>query len=369
MKADTLLDAIGMISDEYVQDAKSVRVVKKSHPWLKWSTMAACACFLIYLGLQSGFVGGFGEECATNDAGNSMNSGSTQNTGSNSNAGGSTDTNNHESASDGGQESFEENQSSYPYNDKLVLDYVGMELEDMETAMGTIIFHEITDIDMYRELNYHVAGAYMYETRDSLYRYVVEAGDTDYFQLIEEKVWSGEDTYETACAIQEDIAVIKDYLLAEESLGNTVYGAVSESAETVVLQTALAEGPNGQVTVLASKDLDALGDEVQAFVTPMREILGTESSSIVSGQEAAVQYFYQQRMFREEAVEECYHFYGYFERDAVQYLYQFTSNWTLPGEAVTVIHNPPHTISEALSQEESREVFAEILAGIVECLE
>ena len=51
MKTDTLLDAIGMIRDEYVQDAKAVRVVKKNHPWLKWSAMAACACVLVYIGL------------------------------------------------------------------------------------------------------------------------------------------------------------------------------------------------------------------------------------------------------------------------------------------------------------------------------
>ncbi len=367
MRPDTLLDAIGMISDEYIQDAKAVHVVKKNHTWLKWGAMAACACFLVYLGIQSGFGGSFSQESATNNAGNSMNAGSAQSTG-NSNTALESDGVASESWQE--PESVEGNQGSYPYNDKVVLDYVGMLLADMETADELIVFNEITDIEMYRELNYHVAGSYLYETRDSLYRYVVAEADTDYFRLtVEDGLWSGGEAYETACTMQEGLDDVAEYLLWEEGLGTNLYGAVSDSMETVVLKTTLAEGPNGQVTVLVSKDLDALGDEVQAFVTPMREILGTEQGSIISGQEAAVQYFYQQRMFKEEAVEECYHYYVYFEKDAVQYLCQFTSNWTLPGEAVTAIHNPPYTLSEALSQEESRELFAEILSGIIKSLE
>ena len=70
-------------------------------------------------------------------------------------------------------------------------------------------------------------------------------------------------------------------------------------------------------------------------------------------------------MLRDETQEECYQYYAYFEKDGVEYLYQYSSNWTIPGEAVTAIHNPPHTISEAISQEESREMFVDILSAIV----
>ena len=371
MKTDTLLDAIGMISDEYVQDAKSVYVVKKSHPWLKWSAMAACACFLVYLGLQSGFGGGFSQDCATNE-GSSMNAGSAQSTGSNSATSGNTSTESNEMASDSWQESADGagNQGSYPYNDKFVLDYVGMELEDMVTEEGAIVFNEITDIEMYRDLNYHPSGAYLYETHAGLYCYLNAQKDTGYFLMtVEDGLRSGNETYEWACAEYDSMENVTEYLLWEEGLGTSLYGAATEEAGAVALQTTPAEGPNGQITLLVSKNLDALGEEVHALVTPMREMLGTEQASTFNGQEMAVQYFYQQRMFREEAVEECYNYYVYFEKDDTQYLYQYSSNWTLPGESVTAIHNPPHTLSEALSQEESRELFADVLAGMLESLE
>lgn len=372
MKADTLLDAIGMISDEYVQDAKSVRVVKRNHPWLKWSAMAACACLLVYLGLQSGFVGGFGGESATNDAG-SMNAGTAQSTNSSNNsASGNTDTESNEMASDSWQESVESdgNQGSYPYNDKLVLDYVEMKLEDMVTEDGTVVFNEITDIEMYRELNYHPAGSWLYETHDGLYCYMTAQNDTEYFLMtVEDGLRSGSRVYDSVRAEYDSLEDVAEYLLWEEGLGTSLYGAIAETVGTVALQTTPAKGPNGQITLLVSKDLDALGEKVQALVAPMREMLGAEQASTINGQEAAVQYFYQQRMFREEAMEECYNYYVYFEKDDVQYLYQYSSNWTLPGESVTAIHNPPHTLSEALSQEVSRELFADVLAGILKCLE
>lgn len=378
MKADELLDAIGMISDEYVQDAKTVQKVKRNYSWMKWGAMAACACLVVFLGLQSGFFGG-SMDTTSNSGPQYENSSNTSTSTSNSGSNGAPSMDSSAGASDGDgmQESAEteNNQGSYPFNDKQVLEYVGMELADMETESGTIVFNEITDMEMYRELNdmQSVVGEVYYDTHDGLYQYMTALPDTEYILmtvrdgLLEDR--SGNEAFLQACEEQEGLERLTEYLLWEEKLGTSLYGAISEGAEAVALQIAPAEGPNGQVGVFVSKDLDALGEEMQAFVTPMREMQGTEQSTILDGQEVVVQYFYQQRMFREEAVEECYNYYVYFEKDDMQYLYQYSSNWTLPGEAVTALHNPPDTISEALSQEESRELFVEVLTGIVEALE
>ena len=43
MKTDILLDAIGMINDGAIEDAKKHRQVK-SRNWIKWGTVAACLC-------------------------------------------------------------------------------------------------------------------------------------------------------------------------------------------------------------------------------------------------------------------------------------------------------------------------------------
>lgn len=387
MKVNDLLDAIGRIDDEYVQDAKAVRVVRKRHPWLKWSAMAACACILVYLGIQSSFLGGHGESTTANDAGGSMNGGSGQHSliaeGTGSTGPESYDSyessktaSNDMAVGESSQETenMQENQCSYyPYNDKLVLDYVGIELENIRMADGTVVFNEITDIEMYRELNNLSVqqDTVYYDTKDSLYYYLSAEEDTKYFtDRAVDDLASGNtedrDNQETCKQDNQDRANIAGYLLEESRLGNVVEGAISDSMETIAWKNYVADSPDGQVTILASKDLDALGSRMQAFVAPMRKKLGTEQGTLISGQEAVVQYFYQQRMLNEEIVEESYQYYAYFEKGDVEYLYQYSSNWTLPGEAATAIHNPPYTISEAISQEASREMFVEILINLME---
>ena len=53
MKNENILDAIGMINDEAVRDAKAYKR-PKSRSWLKWGAVAACLC-LVVLWLAQGF--------------------------------------------------------------------------------------------------------------------------------------------------------------------------------------------------------------------------------------------------------------------------------------------------------------------------
>ena len=57
MKSDDLLDAIGEVRDEYIED---VRTAKKRTPgWVKWSSaVAACLVVAIGVGLFFGGMGG-----------------------------------------------------------------------------------------------------------------------------------------------------------------------------------------------------------------------------------------------------------------------------------------------------------------------
>lgn len=50
MKTDILLDAIGMINDSTIEDAKSRRQVR-SRSWMKWGIVAACLCVVAVSGL------------------------------------------------------------------------------------------------------------------------------------------------------------------------------------------------------------------------------------------------------------------------------------------------------------------------------
>ena len=369
MKSDILLDAFGLISDEYVQDAKSVQNVKKKHKryvWLGWGAMAACACLLVSVTIGSGLWSG--SDTTSNSAPQMENAESYIDSTGNSNC----STNENSSAS---EETDGTNQSAYPYSDTQVLDYVGMELADMETAAGVIVFNEITDIEGYRDFNNRklLVGETYYDTHNAV-NYHALLG-----QSIESFLWKLEDgelversdiaVYEPVKNKWPQVTTMAEYLLEDEGIGNTLRGLVVGEPEAVTIEVYPAEGPNGIITVLAGTDLDGLSEQMQSFLLSFRETLGTQKSSVIAGQEVAVQYFYQQRMFKQEALEECYNYYVYFEKDGMQYLYQYSSNWTLPGEEVTAIHNPPHSMSYAMSQEKSRELFAEVLQGIIKSLE
>lgn len=52
MKNDHILDAIGTISDEAIQDAKAYQQSKKKKPvWVKWGVVAACLALVVAIGI------------------------------------------------------------------------------------------------------------------------------------------------------------------------------------------------------------------------------------------------------------------------------------------------------------------------------
>ena len=53
MKNENILDAIGMINEEAVRDAKAYQR-PKSHKWIKWGAMAACLCLVVLAGIKMG---------------------------------------------------------------------------------------------------------------------------------------------------------------------------------------------------------------------------------------------------------------------------------------------------------------------------
>ena len=368
MKSDSLLDAIGLISDEYVQDAKSVRKVRRNYAWLKWGAMAACVCILITVSFRFSIFNS-GDTTASNSAtGGSSHAGSSSNSGSS-----------EQGWNEGGDGSDSNGCSIYPYNDLEVLDYVGAELANIETDDGTIIFHEITDIELYRALNKQSKSAEepCYRTHDGIYHYMMdglvrEENTQDFVLFADDGALEGSRDYalyQQVCERYPTLEPLVDYFIENDEAADSLSGVAVYDWEAVAIRTILTECQNGLITVLLGKDLDRIDERVADFVSPMRAMLGTDESSIVAGQEVAVQYFYQQRTFRTEEIEECYNYYVYFEKGDMQYLYQFSSNWTLPGEGVTAVHHPPDTLSYAMTQEDARRYFVDILAGIIASLE
>ena len=353
MNSDVLLEAIGMIDDEIIKDAGDTWKYGKKRVIKLCAFAAACICVVVGAGFTIRQINIY------NAAIDMLQSGAHCN--------------------------------GYPYSDREVLDYIGSPLENLETPYGTIIFNEITDIEMYRRLN---STAYLGERDYGTYKeaYYSEEYDTDItcdryvggmgykkdtFELSEFRgtyeYGSSKSAYEKMTAQFPATKALAEYFATDTLYDGDVSGEMVSLCDVAGLYTELISSEDCKINLIMGTNLDIFGERVAALLGPMRAMLGTEKGSVISGQEAAVQYFYRQRIRDndETKLEECYIYYVYFEIDGMQYLYQFTSKWTVPGSDVGLNSNRlmSYPDSEAITQEEARDKFAEAFCGIIRVLQ
>lgn len=322
MRGNELLDKLELIDPAYVEAAD---VPPKKKHWRKWGALAACLC-LIVLGAALFSL---------------------------------RDQDNAPTASD------------YPYDDGRVLNYIGKPLADMQTDAGTLHFNEITDIDAYRKFNTFSGyeGRLYYATRSTAYALLTSypsAGEEDLLRAtVFEQSGSIKNCpgYDGFLALREKAPVAADLMTRLLDKGNTVSAYYIGSINAAGLS--FSPTANCKATVVIGKDLSAIDPRLSAFLPIFQNTLGTETSSFIGGQEVSVHYFYQNRSYCGRTTEEAYQYYVYFERGGLQYLYQFSSNWSLPGQNVTAMHRPPSTLCYVETQDECRRLFAEYLLALL----
>ena len=322
MRGNELLDKLELIDPAYVEAAD---VPPKKKHWRKWGALAACLC-LIVLGAALFSL---------------------------------RDQDNAPTASD------------YPYDDGRVLDYIGKPLADMQTDAGTLHFNEVTDIDAYRKFNTFSGyeGRLYYATRSTAYDLLTSypsAGEEDLLRAtVFEQGGSIKNCpgYDGFLALQEKSPVTADLMTRLLDKGNTVSAYYIGSINAAGLS--FSPTANCRATVVIGKDLSAIDPRLSGFLPIFQNTLGTENSSFIGGQEVSVHYFYQNRSYCGCTTEEAYQYYVYFERGGLQYLYQFSSNWSLPGQNVTAMHRPPSTLCYVETQDECRRLFAEYLLALL----
>jgi hypothetical protein len=263
------------------------------------------------------------------------------------------------------------NNSKYPYNDDKVLDYVGATLDDIPTDDGTIVFNEITDIELYRNFNadYRYEGLLRYYTRFTALS-LLEQYSSNQIEPDSLTLYKKDGSFEK-CIAYSSFLTFSKHFPREAAFAKKLYDFSNEqpigingvpSISAVGFYSQLS---NCILSVVISPDLSSIDSRLAEFLPLLRSTLGTENSSTINGHEVSVHYFYQQRSFRGEKTEEAYQYYAYFEADGLQYLYQFSSNWSLPGENVSAVHNPPAVLAYVDSQEYCRKTFINILIPMV----
>ena len=332
MRSNDLLDIIGEAADVYIQDAKNAK--KKAFPlWAKRaSAIAVC--------LSVAVTGVLILSTLRDHTGNSTEKPAN---------------------------------SNYPYNDHDVIDYVGMPLDSIQTEAGTVLFNEITDIEAYRKFNtsYVYENKPYYSTRMTAYDLLTgypTAGEAD---IINAAVFERDGTVEN-CPNYDEFLLFKDKapIAAELILeifenDDTTHADVYYNGSIDSYGISFRPESNCVATVVIGKDIASIDSRFENVLPMFRSTLGTENSSLIGTQKVSVNYFYQNRLFRDSKTEEAYQYYAYFEQDGLQYLYQFSSNWSLIGQNISAIHNPPATLHYVQAQDACRERFVEYLLLMV----
>ena len=261
------------------------------------------------------------------------------------------------------------NYDQYPYNDGEVLDYVGKSLDNIQTNAGKIIFNEITDIDAYRKFNtlYGYENKPYYSTRttalDLLTSYpMADENDKLNVAIFERDGSIGNcPNYDDFLKFTENAPTAAELVMRVFEKGNTSYVDAYYNGSIDCAGISFSPTSDCSATVVIGKDLSAIDTRFSNILPILQDSLGTGRSSYIGGQEVSVHYFYQNRSFREGKTEEAYQYYAYYEREGMQYLYQFSSNWSLIDQNVSAIHNPPSTLHYVETQDECRKQFVDYL--------
>jgi len=119
---------------------------------------------------------------------------------------------------------------------------------------------------------------------------------------------------------------------------------------------------NSSLSVIVSKDFSAVEETVSPHIAQMRTLLASEGASVINGKRCALRYIYQTRTHQEKGLEEeRYIYYAFFEKDGMEYLVQFTSNYTLPNTNQSALGNG----YSLKTQQQCRAAFESILADVL----
>ena len=336
MTAKRFSQALGNVRESYVNEAATYTEKKKTKNWLRWGGVAACLCLAVVGAIMIPMLNR--GEIFNDDP---------------------------------------PHYSEYPYNDRDALDYVGRSIDDIRTDLGTVTFNEITDIEAYRRFNtrYTQDNRPYYSTGTTAFDLLTEypiSGQNDFIGVsIFEKNGRVENcpNYDEFLLFKDKAPVAAELVMQIFEKGDATHAYAYYNHVIDSYGISFCPESNCDAGVVIGKDISAIDDRFKNILPILQCTLGTENSTYIGDQEISVHYFYQNRLFRDSKTEEAYRYYVYFERNGLQYLYQFSSNWSLMGRNVSAIHNPPHTLHYVASQEECLELFVDYLLTLVKTVD
>lgn len=250
----------------------------------------------------------------------------------------------------------------YPYEDKI--EYIPSEIQVSRLENGYIAYNQITDVDE------NIADLYakIYDScqlkrdfhpifnsnKDVTFSRISDTSDSDKERYAEYLQYGGEKTADLLYMLvnlpQQRDHAIQCILLQK-----------GRDAKTVAIGAKKSIYDNCSLNTVMSNDLSKVsGSSVQRFIKDLQGILNTNRESQITTTNISTHFFYQQRVnLEKDMTEERYIYYAYFENEGMQYLCQFTSNYTLKGSSQNAYGANGET------QEKCREAFENILSEFI----
>ncbi len=281
MKREAISKALDNIADRHIEEALDYKAEKKPNSWVKWAALAACVCLVVGISLPIAL------------------------------------------------EHFAPSKKC-GHGGITHLEYVGAYIPPVETEQGTVIFNEITDMDAYRKFNtfYDYNGELYYPVRGTA-GHIAMDGANGFDINTQNRPLEDEPDYPKLVELNNsspDVGKIVMNLLEHKaaspySSGVSVQFNVNTGAPSISFSTYV----NSHAVVICDEDIARIDDRFNAVLPIFKSTLGTENSTYIGDQEVSIHYFYYSSPTSNGGTAECYIYYAYFEKNGIEYLYEFSS--------------------------------------------
>lgn len=325
-KKKNMLDAMGGISDKHIAEFADVTPRKKNiSVWVRVISVAACLAFVaVSIPLING-----------NRNKQHITAGS-------------------DVSSQGQNNTDEGHNKAYPYQDRI--QFIPKEVLVSKYDEGFFAYNQIKDVD---STSLNVFGA-LYDSvgshrdcepvfdgngKPSFSRKSYEP-DTDENRFNELQRYLGKEDFV--------YSLLKLPHNTDSSVRCNIYQNEGQNnISAVSFESSIYD--NCTLDIMASHDLSLLSNKnITQIVAGMKSISASSTSSQLNEKAVAVHYVYQTRYSQElDKDEERYIYYAFYEKDGLQYLVQFTSNYTLKDSNITAYG------IEGKTQEECKKAFEE----------
>lgn len=221
---------------------------------------------------------------------------------------------------------------AYPYDDSSK--YVPQEISHSEHENTDLIYNQESQVNKYIQSLYGAMYDDSFLKRDC-YPVYSETGSVSFSRKSDESDTDANRYDEMLAYIgQANEKLFISLTTLPQNQLNTIRCMIFQDGTDDDISAVSAQVPiyqNCDLSIMISQDFDAISNpDIKNYIQGFRDILNSDKASSIEGCPASLNYVYQTRYTEElDSTEERYVYYLFFKTNDLEYLLQFTSNYTI----------------------------------------